>query len=368
MSSSPTTPTVDTQNSQFLQPVHCGISGIVLGTLNVQLIEGSVPFMQDFNRLQILHPFFAQSDYNLLKKFKESLDWFNAMEWYDRPDQVVRLQVLMCCTLHKLGVLKQEYPGIPSWPVAVGSASRVYYLAKWYLMETAKRSPLPIYSVSRQNDNLAWQNVKFWLDTCYDIKTLWEKKTRQIERDEELKLRDDAMKSIKSQHYTRVDNRKVWNWIALQLIEEVGSKRLETFKSIFMSGDLEPELWLTEDVDDLIEAITEHCDNGNEIMHYINSRLGAISEHIEDFNNSFSVVSRGVHGNGEISQKEVEAEEKFFSTFDQTVEVLETLPPEPQQKDFTTIGLFLKAQAQWRILKGRFELKQKRDQGKGKGN
>jgi hypothetical protein len=356
--------TVDTSNHKFLQPVSCGLSGVVLGTLQVQLVEGSIPFMQDFNRLQILHPFFAQTDYHLLKKFKESLDWFNDMEWYDRADQVTRLQVLTCCLLHRLDVLKQEVPGVPSWPVTAGSAARVYHLAKWYLMETSKRTPLPKYSVSRANDNVGWINLRFWLDDCYDIKSLWEKKTRQIERDEELKLRDAAVKSIKSQHYTRIDNRKVWNWIALQLAGVVGLKRLETFKSIFMSGDLEPELWLIDDVDDLIEAIVEHCDIGNEIMHYIRTRLSAISEHINDFNNSFTVVGRIIDAPA-TTKKEIEAEAAFFGSFDEAAKVITEVPPEPQQKDFATLGLFLKAQAQWRILKGRFDLLQQRNQLKG---
>jgi hypothetical protein len=366
MSDNPTNSTNSTKLAQLVQPVRCGISGVVLGSLQVNLVEGSIPFMQDFNRLEILHPFFAQSDYNLLKKFQESVTWFNDMEWHDRPDQVQRLQVLMCCTLHRLGTLKQEFPGVPSWPVAAGSAARVLSLAKWYLLQTSKRSALPMYSVSRMNNNIGWENIRFWLDDCYEIKTLWEKRTRQIEHEEELRTREAALKTIKSQHYSRIDYRKVWNWIALQICEEVGLRRLETFKSIFLSGDLEPELWLVDDVDDLVEVIVEHCDTGNEIMHCIRTRLAAISEHIRDFNSSFTVVNMQL-GSPETTKQEQEAESAFFSNFDKAVEVLQTLPPEPQRQDFTTLGLFLKAQAQWKILKGRFELLQRRKDGSEKG-
>ena len=90
-------------------------------------------------------------------------------------------------------------------------------------------------------------------------------------------------------------------------------------------------------------------------MHYIQNRLNAIREHINDFYSSFTVVNMSLHS-GKVSELERQKEEDLFSGLDKQVEIMEVLPPEPKQKDFATIGLFLKAQANWRLLKGRFEL------------
>ena len=56
----------------------------------------------------------------------------------------------------------------------------------------------------------------------------------------------------------------------------------------------------------------------------------------------------------------------MFSGLDKQVELLGTLPPQPQQKDFVSVALFLKAQAQWRLLRARFELMATRDKSQGK--
>jgi hypothetical protein len=229
-------------------------------------------------------------------------------------------------------------------------------------MQTSKRIALPTFSISKLNQNLGWENFRYWLDECYEMKTAWETKTRQIEFDEELKLRDSALKTIKSAHYSKLDYRKVWNWIALQLCDEVGLKKLEQYRQIFLSGDLEPELWEPEDVDDLWNLIVDHCDAGNEIMHCVRTRLHATRDLIRDFYGSFSMVTSKFAG-AEVTEKERQAESEFFASFDKSAEVLETLPPEPQRKDFETTGMFIKAQAQWRLLKGRFELAQKRKSG-----
>ena len=370
MSSSTSSPTETPQPglsgiTSFRQPVTCAITGVVLGTLDVQLVEGSLPFLQSFNRQEILHPFFAQSDYNLLKKMKESIDWFNSMEWHDNPHQATRLQVLTCALMTRLECLKQESPGVPSYPVCVGSSHRLYVFANWYLTQTSRRTRLPTLSISTKNSNTQWENLRYWLDECVDIRKLYESKVRQIEHDEEVRLRSEAAHQIASSHSKRVDSRKVWSWIEIQLVPSFSAGRLTTFKDLFLSGDLEPENWLADDVDDLIEAVVEHCDIGNAIMFYVQNRLNSIREHINDFYGSFTVVNLRLSSDKPTAQEQAK-ELELFSGLDKQVELLGTLPPQPQQKDFVSVALFLKAQAQWRLLRARFELMATRDKSQCK--
>jgi len=343
----------------IIQPVQCALSGVVLGKLEVTMVEGSLPFLQDFGAAKFTHPFFAQSDYNLLKKYKESLDWFNAMEWYDRPDQVNRLQILMSVVMHRMEGIKQEYPSVPPWPIVAGSASRLFVAAQWYLIQSSKRSNLPIFSTSRANNNLKWENFRYWLDEVFEVRKQWQSKVHQLEHEAEIVRREDALKTVRHGGMKRVDNRKVWNWIAIQLCDHVKIRKLDQYKELFMSGDIDVELWLPEDVDDLVEVIATHCDLGNDIMSYINQRLKAISEHLRSFTSSFTVIG-SASTSLDATAREVEAEKQLFAEYDSAVQSLSELPPEPVQADFATLALFIRAQAQWRILKSRFNSLNKR--------
>lgn len=339
------------------QPVNCAISGAVLGVLEVSIVEGNVPFVQNFSDVQLLHPFFGQSDYNLMRKFDESLRWFAEHGWQNDPVQILRVQIIMSATMHKLGVLKQESPSLPNFAITAGCAHRLYSLAKWYLLETSKRAHLPLFSVARRNSNLEWENFRFWLDEFGEIRERWRSKASEIEREAELRSRETALKDIMSAHTRKVSLKNVWGWIELQLKMSVRDGRLETWKAVFMTGDLAPEDWLPDDVDDLAEAITEHCDIGNEIMYFVHNRLQFIREQITEFYGSFTIVKISADS-PQFSQSEKESE--LMREYDDRVQLLETLPPPPQQKDFATLVLFLKAQAQYNILKSRFELLRKK--------
>lgn len=340
-------------------PVPCTISGVVLGVLEVTIVEGSIPFVQNFSRQELVHPFFGQSDFNLMKKFRESKEFFDSIDWQYNESHAHRLAVLMCATMHRLDSLRQETPGIPQTSVAMGSASRLYDLANWYLFQTSKRLSLPTYSVSKRNDNEGWTNLKFWLDEVEEIKKSWAKKVRQYELEEEKKAREDSLRQIRSAHTKKINVRGIWDWLRIQLQEHYNQRQLDYWKDLFVYGDMNPEDYLDSDIDDLIEAITEHCDSGNEIMHYVRNRLSAIREFIREFFSGFTLVS-SVLPTVAKTPEELEKEAQFFSDFDKKVNALTVLPPEPKPESFASRALYLKAAAQHRILKSRWEAATKR--------
>lgn len=342
------------------QPVNCAISGAVLGVLEVSIVEGNVPFVQNFSDVQLLHPFFGQSDYNLLRKYDESLKWFAENGWQNDSHHLPRLQIIMSATMHKLGILKQESPSRPNYAIVAGCAHRLYKLSRWYLMETSKRAALPTFSVSRRNENMEWENLRYWLDELAEIQERWKTKTQEIEREAELRSRETALKDIMSSHTRKVSLRNVWGWIELQLKLSIRDGRIETWKSLFMTGDLAPEEWLPDDVDDLAEAVAEHCDIGNEIMYFVRNRLQLIREQITEFYGSFTIV-RTTADSPQFTQVS-DKENELLREYDAKVALLDNLPTPPQQKDFGTLVLFLKAQAQYNILKSRWELVKKRSQ------
>jgi hypothetical protein len=135
--------------------------------------------------------------------------------------------------------------------------------------------------------------------------------------------------------------------------------RRETFKTIFMRGEQAPEEWTIDDIEDVHFAIVETCDMGNEISFFINNRLRQIRAVIEDFYSSFTLLSK-VSGEAldaldAVTPQEQAASSTFFSSFDKRASELEQLPDAPKRESFATFPKFLQAQAQWNILKRRYD-------------
>ena len=97
----------------------------------------------------------------------------------------------------------------------------------------------------------------------------------------------------------------------------------------------------------------------NDITHYITHRLKHIREMIRDFYSSFTIISRpasGTSAHPDLTEAERKKEQEFFSDIDARASKLTELPPEPQRSEFASMALFLRAQAQHRLLVKRFSL------------
>jgi hypothetical protein len=266
--------------------------------------------------------------------------------------------------MFNLDSIKQSQPSLPSFPVAAASAGRLLGISKWFFYVSSQRLAFPLYSVSKLNDNLEWQNFKHWIDSAYQIRQDWSSKSKELKRDAEQKAMSESLKEIKSEHYKRIDTKKVWNWIWLQLDDKYEPNRIEDFKELFLNGDMEAHDWNVVNVDGLREAIYLHCDQGNEICFFIKKRLDGIAALIEDFQSSFTLVSRVGSDTFGAEGVQTPQESLFFSEFDEKAKSLEAMPEHPKREDFTSFGLFLKTQAQWNILNKRF--KQLKDKGESK--
>jgi hypothetical protein len=269
--------------------------------------------------------------------------------------------------MHNLGCIKQHEPSLPRHEIAAASAGRLLGLAKWYHFISSQRLAFPIYSVSKANENLDWQNFKFWLDTAYQVRHDWATTSREHKREAKEKSQAELLKQLHGEVYRPVDKKKVWKWIQIQLEGKVPAGRIVTFQELFMDGDTNPSDWLKDDVDDLQFAIAEHCDMGNAIMFYIRKRLEGIKALINDFYSSFTLLTKAQEDKYG-SDEQTSQEKEFFAGFDSTAETLEELPPMPDRKDFQTNGLWIQATARWNILKKRWDQIQQRKKEQGKEN
>lgn len=359
MFSTPTIPlSILTTQKSVTKQILCHNSGVMLGTLEVLIIEGQIAYLESHSEAVYTHPFYRLTPSVLQNKLSDCLTRAHESEWSLSDSEKLRLRLLTSAVLHSLGAIKQHGYSLPSLPVAIGSAGRLLALAKWYFITSSQRVVFPTYSVSPGNQNMEWETLKHWLDVAYEVRDEWGKKVRLLEQEEQKRLYDENVRDIKSESFRRIDLRKVWQWIQNQLEGRIASGRIETMKSLFMSGDVEAHEWLADDVDDLQEMLCLHCDLGNEIMFFINQRLNGIRALIRDFYSSFTLLGgRGTEdGIGLHDQDgQTKEEEAFLKEYDDKVEALEELPQKPRRESFATFGLFLKSEAQWNILRRRWE-------------
>lgn len=347
--------------------IACYRSGVPLASVTAVCSQGW-PLLTSF-QAALLHPIYQMPLSKLVLKLRDHLDVAETTEWSLTEHELSEIKLCMSAIMYDLNAIwqapqdsKQHIASLPTTPVAVGSAARLLSLASWYHFITSKRLSFPQYRVSPHNNNLGWENFSAWLDDAFEIKTDWESVKSRHEQAEEFKRREAAIQTIKAESiYKRIDFNKVWNWIDIQLADhaEYPLGRRATLKELFMRGDLAPEDWCADDVDDLVEAVLSCCDCGNEITHFINTRLNHIRQIINDFYGSFTLLST-VASDGKLAHPDAvhtEQEKLFFSEIDNKLDALSAVPPAPKRESFASTPLFLKAQAQHRLLVRRHSLR-----------
>lgn len=352
----------------IVKTIYCQNSGVVLGNLECKIFEGQLAYMEAHSEAIYLHPFYRLSNIVLLKKLEDCLHAFQEAGWVGSNAEQMRLRLLISATMFHLDSIKQDRPTLPAFPIAAASAGRLLGITKWFFYISSQRLAFPLYSVSGLNENLQWENFKHWIDSAYEVRNAWASKSKEYKRDAEKRAMDESLREIKSEHiFKRIDTRKVWNWIELQLDDHVPPGRIETFRDCFLNGDTEAFEWTIDDVDDIREAIVQHCDRGNEICFFINKRLDGIAAIIRDFYSSFTVVSKIAGTASQFTDQQTPEEALFYSEYDKKAGELVELPGPPKREDFTSLALFLKAKAQHSILSKRFkQLKEEKSEPESK--
>jgi hypothetical protein len=339
--------------------IYCQRSGIAIAQVRTLCVDG-FPFVKSMDGL-LYHPMYNRNLDSLLALLRKDLASAREANWIMQGPAAQHAALCMSAILYSLGALQDDYACLPCDKVVIGSGARLLALANWYHHATTKRLTLPRYRPHRDNLNVGWDNLSGWLEACEEVRTVWE-----TGKDANKKAADLTALTEKTQlavRNKRTDLPGTWNWIALQLADNYPAGRIATWKDLWMNGDIEQENWCLDDVEDLMFAITECCDVGNEVMHYVSGRIKHLKEMIRDFYSSFTILQPSAGNSGgslhpDLTETERAKEKEFFSEFDAQASRLTELPPEPQRKDFASMALFIKAQAQHRLLARRFSLQQ----------
>lgn len=349
--------------------IYCVRSGLPLASVTTLCNKG----WPIFSSLQdgMLHPDYSTSLESLISRLTAQVKLAESKEWEVTKAMQTDMQVCMSAIMYGLdamwlppeGSSHKIEPSLPRWSVVVGSAAVFTKLARWYHYSTSKRLHLPIYRVTKTANNPGWESFSGWMEEAFSVKKVWEKgriNNELVEAAEQ--RRQDAIEEISADKlYKRMDFKKIWNWVDIQLADhpqygkEYPVGRRETFKELFLTGDLHVENWTVDDVEDLQFAIAQCCELGNDISYFINTRLNSIKECIRDFFSAFTIVGRNIGIDAaHVPEKEKEATAQFFEGFDKRASMLEELPAAPKREDFPNAWTFLKAQAEHNILAKRF--------------
>lgn len=326
----------------------CKKTGVYLGVFNCTIIEGSTLLMQSVSDSMMIHPFFGLSDHVLLSKFDDAIDTLINDDWVPRNKaNIQKLQVLTVAIIDRLGCYVSRYGTIPSEKVAIASCMGIRSIAKWFLYETSKRPMFPSYCPAYNAES--WESLRGWIWSCFEIREDYTSRVRRIYLEAEQKARQDAAKEAinNSVGYKKSDYRKIWNWIELQLDGNVHPKRIKTFKQIFLMADLEPELWNEDDVEDLQIEIIANCDESSSVYSFALHRCRALADYLSDFYGSFTMVTSAV--NGASTELEKQRTDELTAELDAKLDSLPELVA-PKESDFLSRALFMKAQAEYKLL------------------
>jgi hypothetical protein len=354
-------------NNLNIKTIYCPRSGLPLAQIT-NLCASNWPVLANFSQT-FLHPIYNVPLPALISKLSSQIICLENNCW--KPESTAEsteLSLSLSAIMYSLGCIVQDSrnpaPSLPAFPVSIGAASRVLHLASWYFNLTSQRLTFPQYHPNTVDKNLLWQNFSAYLDACFTIKDEWESGKKKLEAEESIRLSQEASKEIRDAKIKiKLDYIKVWAWIDTQISQSpkypVG--RRETLKTLFLRGNLEPENWIADDIDDLSEAVFDLCDQGNDITHFIRQRLNGIRDALNNFYGSFTLLG-GIADSGKdsvvVSDSETKKEKEFFENFDNQLIEMTELPPAPERTQFATLGLYLKAQAQHNILSRRWALLQ----------
>jgi hypothetical protein len=363
--------------------IHCQRSGVPLVEVSTLCGNGwallSQPVFSTF-----VHPTYGLSLSKLIKRLDMQLIEADKLEWELPPALVTEMGVTMSAIMYNLEVMwlpnedalvtgKNIEQSLPDLKTTVGCAGRLLVLAGWYFSETSMRIQFPLWKPSKHAGNLNWHGFSAWLDACFDLREAWSQKKENNQREELLRSTEDSLKLVsQSQVYKRIDIKKVWNWVELQASQHKAKYpfgRRETFKSLFLTGETNPDLWTGDDCDDLLEMIVDTCDLGNDITSFIRARMTNIRVAIADFYGDFTLLgTNNPDGSSglELSPTEQAAESKLFGEFENKLAGWSECPPKPNPADYPNRVAALKAQAEWNILSKLFIERAKRNTGASK--
>lgn len=331
-----------------IKTVYCAISNVPLLSVST-LCLGTWPLVVKFDGA-LAHPVYDLPHETLLRKLTNQLAECDRNCFQLSDAALLQLQLTTSATLRAMNCLvsnAKRPSGLPPKEIVIGCAGPLLSIAQRHLT-ASKRPALPKYRPDRD-----WSSFKGWTEAATQI---YEDFYRAAVAPEDVLEHaiSEAGESDMRAVYNKLDTKKVWAWIEAQCTD-VPMGRLITFKELFTTTDLNPIEWLQDDVDDLTEVISKHCDGTHDVMHFVMSRCNSIRRQLREYNSGFSLLTASSAESKLLDTPEqlgIEAEaiSVTMTGYRAQAASLTAAPVPPSRKDFPKLVDFLKTQAEFNLI------------------
>ena len=312
--------------------IYCRYSGAYIGKLTYETVAGHMPYLSHWKEAQAFHPAFsmptgkllayARGEYNRLMKLSED------GEASPRQNQI--LQICWLAVFHSLGGVQQEAIALPSIQVVQSTLQSLFALAYWRYKLDSKRFAFPIFKINRANANTRFENVKHYLEACYEIKKDYESKIEELDEAEKARSAEAALKALRNSWIVPVSKKALWQWVRAHLPAEHGADAEGWMGTIFLGSERTVLDFDLDEIEMMEHIILGNCPAGTGVLAAVRERIDAIKKVHVDRREAFSID---------------------LTTFEEEITAAigskEAPKPEPQLKDYPTKVAWIKARAAW---------------------
>jgi hypothetical protein len=318
----------------LIYPLNCIRTGVPLGTLNLTISGGHVPYLSHWNEQICYHPYFSMEQGKLISMIRD--EWNRLAkaitDEHITDNEATNLRVGFVAVLHSLGSIKQDRGiiAIPTLGTVQSNLESLIALAYWQNYLDSKRFAFPFLHISKLNDNADLASIGDYLDDCWDKKKEYESGMSEVQEKEKARIAEKAILAIRNTFLKPPSKKLLWQWVRANLPAKWQPDAEGWLGTIFLgniASSLEFEL---DEIDLMEEIIVSSCPVGNSVMYAVRERIEEIRKGYKEHYDTFVIEETGLE-------------------FIEGIKTEHQKSPEPKEKDFTSRAQFFVARAKWQL-------------------
>lgn len=318
--------------------IHCRFSGLLIGTLDYELLAGYQPYLSHWKEMQAMHPAFSMPTGRLLAFTRSTYEALLARseDGEATHGENALLQVSWLATLHSLGSIRQEAIALPTIGTVHRTMKKLVALAYWHHVLDSKRFAFPEFKVNRTNSNGRFENIDHYLDACFAIKDDYDKGIKDLDESERKAAADRALAKLRDNWLVPVSKKALWAWVRAHLPASYEADAQGWMSTLFLGNERTICDFDPDEVDLMDQIICGECPAGTGVLKAVRGRIEEVRKIITDKREAFSIDLT-----------------EFLPDAAQVVAA-----PEPVRKDFDKESQYIKARALWWLAQSEDKRKQ----------
>lgn len=320
--------------NRFIHPLHCTITGVPLGHLDLVVSAGHMPYLSHWDKQICYHPFFSLNQQSLLHYMRD--EWNRLAKGVADESisdkESTNLRVGFVAILCSLGGIKQDsgVTLLPDLRIVHSNLESLTALAYWQNYLDSKRFSFPDYHFSRINGNADLSGIHDYLEACWERKKEYESGMSDIQEKEKARIAEKAILAIRNTFLKPPSKKLLWTWIKGNLPSKWHPDAEGWLATLFLGSVAASLEFEEEDIDLMEEIIVASCPIGNSVMFAVRERIAEIKKYWKEHNDTFII------------------EEDSLELMEQLRTEQEDIPA-PERKNFKNDAMFYVARAKWDI-------------------